>query len=408
MLTKEQNERLTRVGPGTPAGELLRRYWQPVAAWSELSEENPTRFVRLLGEDLVLFRDKSGGVGLIQDHCVHRGASLLYGRVEERGIACAYHGWLYDTRGNCLETPAEPVDSKFYLTVKARAYPVRKHIGLYWAYLGPEPAPEIPNYDVWARQDGRRTIDVYPRLDANWLQPMENSVDPAHLQILHQAGRPGAVVNTTRGRTDEVDHFDFYETPYGIIKRRFYRDGRVDEHPLIFPNILRQGNVTQIRVPMDDTHTYIVFVHFIPNRPGEDAPPADDDHPEVHYQEPFKAPADALHPFTRFNLAWTLPEDHMAWETQGPIADRTIERLATSDRGIVLYREVLDREMRRVAEGLDPKAVVRDPKNPIIDTKLEESISHLGARASYSRDMFADRVGAQPARANEAGARKSG
>src|SRR3989454_3707912 len=139
MLTQAENERLTRVGPGTPAGELLRRYWHPVAVAQELTESQPTKFVRILGEDLVLFKDKSGRVGLIQDHCPHRGASLLYGRVEERGIACAYHGWLYDTKGNCLETPAEPADSKMYLTVKARAYPVKRHIGMYWAYLGPEP-----------------------------------------------------------------------------------------------------------------------------------------------------------------------------------------------------------------------------------------------------------------------------
>src|SRR5213592_695448 len=137
MLTKEENELFTRVGPGTPMGDLLRRYWHPIAPVQELSDENPTKFIRVLGEDLVLFRDKSGRVGTIQDHCPHRGASLLYGRVEERGIACAYHGWLYDTEGSCLETPAEPVCSMFHLTVKARAYPVQKFMGMYWAYLGP-------------------------------------------------------------------------------------------------------------------------------------------------------------------------------------------------------------------------------------------------------------------------------
>src|SRR5687768_16684388 len=189
VLTKEENEILTRVGPGTPAGELLRRYWLPVGYVEELAEE-PTKFVRIMGEDLVLWKDKSGNVGLMQDHCPHRGASMLYGRVEERGIACAYHGWLYDTAGNCLETPAEPADSKFYLTVKATAYPVRKFVGLYWAYMGPDPAPEIPPFDVWVRKDGTRDITVHPQLDCNWVQPMENSADPAHLQILHQHPEP--------------------------------------------------------------------------------------------------------------------------------------------------------------------------------------------------------------------------
>ena len=113
MLSAEENERITRVGPGSSGGELLRRYWLPFAVARELSDENPTKFVRLLGEDLVLFRDKSGNVGLLGDHCAHRGASLLYGRVEERGISCAYHGWLYDTQGNCLETPLSPLTVSF-------------------------------------------------------------------------------------------------------------------------------------------------------------------------------------------------------------------------------------------------------------------------------------------------------
>jgi len=141
MLTAEQNELLTRVGPGTPAGELLRRYWHPVSIAADLSADNPVKFVRILGEDLVLFQSKKGDIGLLEDRCSHRGASLSYGRVEERGIACAYHGWLYDTKGNCLETPAEPPGSKFALTVKHTAYPVQKLAGLYWSYLGPPPPP---------------------------------------------------------------------------------------------------------------------------------------------------------------------------------------------------------------------------------------------------------------------------
>src|ERR1044071_5685754 len=184
VLTPEENALLTQVGPGTPGGELLRRYWLPIAAAQELTDESPTKFARVLAEDLVLFKDKSGRFGLIQDHCPHRGASLLYGRVEERGISCAYHGWLYDTEGGCLETPAEPADSKFYLTVKMRAYPVQKFVGLYWAYLGPLPAPLLPRFDILARTDGRHALEVQPQLDCSWLQPMENAVDPAHSRIL--------------------------------------------------------------------------------------------------------------------------------------------------------------------------------------------------------------------------------
>jgi 5,5'-dehydrodivanillate O-demethylase len=379
MLTREENERLTRVGPGTPAGELLRRYWLPVGVANELTPDNATQLVRVLGETLVLFRDRSGRTGLLADRCSHRGASLCYGRVEERGIACPYHGWLYDTHGNCLETPAEPAESKFHLTVKQKAYPVQRFIGLYWTYMGPQPQPLLPKYDVWVRKDGRRKIFIQPQLDCNWFQAMENSVDPAHLQILHQntAGRDRSVTNTTRGLTDDVKKFEFYEVPYGIMKRRTYKNGMIDEHPLIFPNILRQANCTQIRVPMDDTHTKIYFVRFFPNEEGRIIEEEED--PPVEYVKPYKEPPDALHPFTRFRMDEVQAQDHMAWETQGPIADRTAERLTSSDRGVVMLREMMMREMKRVEEGHDPLGVIRDPEQHVmIDTKLMESIAQSG------------------------------
>lgn len=379
MLTSAENELLTRVGPGQPAGELLRRYWLPVAVAEELTVEKPTQVVRVLGETLVLFRNKKGEVGLIDDRCAHRGASLSYGRVEERGLACPYHGWLYDAKGNCLETPAESAESKFHLTVKQKAYPVQKLVGLYWAYMGPAPAPLIPNFDIWFRKDGRRKIFIQPQLDCNWFQAMENSMDPAHLMILHQetADPERSAANSTRGFTDDVAHFDFYEVPYGLMKRRTYKSGMIDEHPVIFPNILRQGNAGQIRVPIDDTHTKIFFVRFYPTADGSIV---ENDEPAVIYLAPYKNPPDKLHPFTRFRMDEVQGQDHMAWETQGPIADRTQERLTTSDRGVVLLREVMLREIRQVQAGQDPKGVVRDASQNVamIDTHLTETIRQFG------------------------------
>jgi len=392
MLTNEENEFLTRVGPGTPAGELLRRYWLPVSIAKELTDENPTQFVRILGEDLVLFRDKTGRVGLLEDRCSHRGASLVYGRVEERGIACAYHGWLYDVEGNCLETPPEPAESKFRLTIKQKAYPVKKFIGLYWAYMGPEPAPLIPKYDVWVRQDGVRRIILQPQLDCNWFQAMENSVDPAHLQILHQdtAKSRGsrAASSTTRGFTDDIESFDFYEVPYGIIKKRTYKKGLVDEHPLIFPNINREGNTTQIRVPIDDTHTWHVFIRFEPSEDGNRIEEEGD--PPVEYLRAYKDPPEALHPLARFRLNEVMAQDHMAWETQGPIADRSQERLATSDRGIVLLREILKREIEKVQSGQDPKGIIRDAaQHTMIDTHLDETLKQMAMSGRLQKSVGA-------------------
>jgi len=373
MLTQEENEILTRVGLGTPAGELLRRYWQPVAIASELADENPVKFVRILGEDLVLFRSTKGQVGLLHDRCSHRGASLSYGRVEERGIACPYHGWLYDTQGNCLETPAEPAGSNFALTVKHRAYPVQKFAGLYWGYFGPLPAPVIPKFDVWARTDGWHWIRALPDLDCNWFQAMENSVDTCHLHLLHQdlITRGFTVRGTTRGTIDDLERFEFDEISYGIMKRRVFTDGTMEEHPLIFPNILRQANRTQIRVPIDDTHTWVLYLHFVPSNEGG---PVDGEEVAVDYKKPFKNPADARHPFTRFTMDEVDAQDFMAWETQGPIADRTRERLAASDRGVLMYRDMVIREIDKVRQNLDPMNVIRDPDHSIIDTKLDESI----------------------------------
>ncbi len=380
-ITKEMNDFLTKVGPGEPAGELLRRYWHPVAIAKELTEENPTKFVRILGENLVLFRDKKGRVGLLADRCSHRGASLVYGRVEERGIACAYHGWLYDTQGNCLETPPEPAESKFRLTIKHKAYPVQKLVGLYWAYMGPEPAPMIPKYDTLFRTDGRRKIVVHPQLDCNWLQAMENSVDPSHLQVLHQefSGRGRRKpASTTRGFTDDVESFEFYTVPYGIIKKRRYKNGMLDEHPVIFPNILRQGPSTQIRVPIDDTHTWHIAVMFSLREDGTTV--EDEEDPPVEYKPPYKEPADQIHPFTKFTLHHVIPQDHMARETQGPIADRTRERLATSDKGIVMLREMLKENIERVQAGLDPiHGFTRDPNQPMIDTNIDSGLEQRKA-----------------------------
>ena len=373
MLTQEENDFLTQVGPGTPGGDLLRRYWHPVAVSAELTDEKPTMFVRILGEDLVLFKDKSGRVGLLADHCSHRGASLLYGRVEERGIACAYHGWLYDCEGNILETPPERNEA-IMTSVKHTAYPVQKFIGLYWAYLGPAPAPVIPPYDIWVRKDGTRKITVRPVLDCNWFQPMENSADSSHLEILHQDGvGREAPANTTRGFIDDVESYDYHIEEWGaLIKTRVYKNGEVDNHPLIFPTVLRVGDRTQIRVPIDDTHMWHVVVAFTPTEDGSIVEDVED--LPFSYDPPYKDPADARHPLARHKMGTVPQQDYMVWETQGPVANRGAEHLSYGDRGVSLLRSMLRENIERVQQGLDPVGIVRDPDLPMIDTNLDASI----------------------------------
>jgi 5,5'-dehydrodivanillate O-demethylase len=376
MLSSKDNSLICQVGYGTPGGSLLRRYWHPLAIAKELSDDNPTKFVRVLGEDLVLFRDKSGRTGLIADHCPHRGASLLYGRVEERGISCAYHGWLMDCGGNILETPPERNEA-IIRSVRTVAYPTLVAMGMIWGYLGPDPAPVLPHFDMFNRRDGQYRISEFPRLDANWFTAAENAVDSTHLQILHQAPPFAKEVpeNTTRGFIDDIESSEYYEVSYGIMKKRTYKDGVVDEHPMVFPLWLRTRNSMWMRTPIDDEHTMHWTLSFEKNETGAE----EEQEPRVEYVAPLKEPAEAVHPVARFEVparrGWPLSEDVVMWETQGTIPDREIEHLADSDRGVVMLRRMTLENIRRVERGEDPIGVYRDSDHEVIDTHFDRSVS---------------------------------
>jgi 5,5'-dehydrodivanillate O-demethylase len=185
MITVEENQLLMQVGPGTPVGELMRRYWQPVAAVAEL-DDNPVKQVRLMGEDLVLYRDKSGTYGLLELHCPHRRADLSYGFVEDCGLRCNYHGWAFNEQGDCIEQPFEEVahpEANFKDKVKIRAYKVEAKAGMLWAYMGPDPAPCLWDWDIYHEQGFKQVIFTY--IPCNWLQCQENSIDPVHFEWLH-------------------------------------------------------------------------------------------------------------------------------------------------------------------------------------------------------------------------------
>lgn len=359
MLSQKENERLTLVGRGTPAGEFLRRYWHPVAVAVEL-KENPIKRLRILGEELVLYRGENESYGLVAEQCAHRGASLAYGKIEGNNIRCAYHGWLYNLEGKCIEQPAEPEASTFKNRVRQTAYPVQKLAGLLYAYMGPKPAPLLPRYDVLARNDGERRIVVLPQLDCNWLQPMENSVDPTHNHYLHSS-RTGRPVHGDEDKETKKYEFEVFE--YGIMKKRFASNGDgklelVNAHPLVFPNMLRQRHgrehYLQYRVPVDDTHTLFFEVYFFESRDGSPIEQRGD--PPVEYAPSHKTP-DGTYKMER---VWM--QDYMAWETAGPIYDRTREHLATGDKGIITFRKLLKAQIDKVKKRKDPIGVIRDPE----------------------------------------------
>lgn len=359
MLSVVENERLTQVGADKPMGQLLRRYWMPIAISAQVQNKPVAR--RLLGEDLVVFRTTAGQIGVVEERCAHRRTSLSVAFCEKTGIRCGYHGWLYGVDGQCLEQPAEPALNK---TIRIKAYPAQELGGLIFTYMGPLPAPELPRYDLFVDSQGVRDIGE-AMLDFNWLQAMENSVDPHHVEWLH-----GAFMNADRelsGKsginftTKKHLKIGFSEFEYGIIKRRVLEGGSEEDddwkvgHPLVFPHILKLAGAGvaqfQIRVPVDDLNTWHLW--YTVWQPPKPLPPQTS---IPHYTVPLKDE----------NGDWILDfidgQDISVWAEQGRIADRSKEALGASDKGIALYRRMLSRQIEIVENGGDPLGVIRDPE----------------------------------------------
>src|SRR5712672_2533621 len=185
MMSQEQNDLITRTGAKDPCGKLMRMYWQPAALVDELEGPRPVRPVKLLCQNLVLFRDEDGRYGLVERGCPHRGTDLAYGRLEGGGLRCAFHGWLFDTTGKCLETPAEPDDSNLCANIQQKAYPVVERSGILFAYMGPGEPPAFPHFDCFTAPD-THTFAFKGMIDRNWLQSLEVGIDPVHTSFLHR------------------------------------------------------------------------------------------------------------------------------------------------------------------------------------------------------------------------------
>ena len=371
-----EDAELTHVGPGTPCGEYLRRFWQPVCFSDELS--HLPRRVKILGEELVAFRDFSGAVGLLELHCPHRGTSLEFGLIDARGIRCCYHGWLFTVDGTILETPGEPPDSTLKNRLYHGAYPTHEHQGIVFAYMGPsEHQPPFPVYDSFSRP-GYRLIPgqkyFYP---CNWLQIMENAMDPAHTAFLHTIVS-GAVFTNEFGVLPELD---FAETPVGMIyiaSRRvgdnvwarmveavlpnlqqvapIWEDGH-QEHPFSGPMMSRWI------VPIDDTHT--MFVEFRHVSESDGVTPAW--WADRNIMLPGQLAADS------YETGQRHPGDYEAQVSQRPIAIHGLEHLAATDRGVSMFRNQIRRGIRSVQAGDDPVGLCRGA-DAVIPTYCNDTV----------------------------------
>ena len=360
MLSVEQNNTLTETGRGTLMGEFLRRYWWPVAAETEFDEKE-VKPIRLMGEDLVLYRDKSGTYGLLDRQCPHRRADLSYGFVEDCGLRCNYHGWLYDQAGRCTAQPYEETahpDAHFKDKVTIKAYRVQPLAGLLWAYLGPDPAPLVPNWEPFTWSNGFRQI-AFTEVPCNWLQGQENSIDPVHFEWLHDNWS-----RQLRGGSGPVPakhlRIRFEEFDYGFHYQRI-REGQKEGDELwtigrtcLWPNCLFTGEHFEWRVPIDDGH--MLSVGWFYNRvPHEMEPFVQDKIP--YWNAPLTDPASG-----RWISTHVMNQDFIAWVGQGTISDRQNEHLGESDRGVILMRKRMLEEAELVAQGGEPKATIRDPQ----------------------------------------------
>jgi phenylpropionate dioxygenase-like ring-hydroxylating dioxygenase large terminal subunit len=392
MLSRHDNELLCRIGPTTPMGDLLRQYWLPFLPSTELPEaDGPPIKVRLLGEDLVAFRDTRGTVGLMSEHCPHRGASLFFGRNEGCGLRCVYHGWKFDATGRCVDMPSEPAESTFRDKVRARAYPCRDVNGVLWTYMGPRAVPPpFPPFEI----NTLPAEQVYPPImmmeECNWVQALEGDIDSSHIDWVHGKVRQDSTRRGTWNR-DKRPRLDILPTDYGACysARRRWDAETLDWHRItqfiqpIFSMIAASDpHIVSARawVPIDDEHTLQFLMRGRLDRPVTDEERRQARDPFASWGGYLDATSD---PRTRFytranlhndylkdralekDLMMGIPflvnlQDRAMTETMGPIYDRTQEHLGTTDAMVIFMRRRLLDAAAALAAGTVP-ANVDDP-----------------------------------------------
>ena len=401
MLSREDNERLVRVGPGTPMGALMRLHWLPFLRSGDVPADGAPHRVRLLGEDLVAFRDSGGTVGLLGHACPHRGAPLVFARNEANGLRCIYHGWKFGTDGRCRDIPTEPADTPLCRTARALAYPVRERGGILWAYLGPDalPPPPLPQLE-WNLVDAAQ-VHVSMRVqECNWLQALEGEIDSAHAAILHARVDQASTIDRWRQAEDLVPSFECVAHPAGlqIAARRKAAQGRdyvrVNQFLLPFYTLVPpQSQYPELSghawVPIDDEHTLALMFSYHPSQPmyeksikvfDEGHRGWDSGHPSLASYAPravtepypmfwmkydranaygFDAAMQASQ--RNFGVPGLWVQDAAAQSGVSAIVDRSRETLGTTDIGIVRTRRQLLAAIKALeADGTRPASAV-DP-----------------------------------------------
>lgn len=395
MISQAMNDSLTRVGKGSDAGEVLRRYWQPAALLDELEQGRPVVPVKLLGEELVLFRDSAGELGLIGRHCPHRGADMCFGRLEDNGLRCPFHGWHFDRNGQCVEQPGEPEGSRMFEKIQSTSYPVVEKNGIIWAYMGPGEPPAFPNFDCF-RAPGTHVFAFKGLWQCNWLQAMEVGIDPAHASFLHRflqdedpadsygkqfrdTAADTAIPMTKLLRDYPRPEIQVEEADYGLkLTALRHLDGgetHVRVTNQIFPEAIcipmsREMTITQWHVPIDDENCYwySMFTSY-------DAPVDKDRMRDQRLQEhslpdyaPLKnasnnygydAGEQESETYTGMGLDINV-HDQWAVESMGAIQDRTQEHLGKTDVAIIRYRRMLRAAIAAVKEGREDDLPMRN------------------------------------------------
>lgn len=381
---------IPRIGPGTPAGEWFRRYWLAVGTTQDLRDI--PQAVKVLGEELVLFRDEFGKLGLLGLHCPHRGTSLEYGDIEDGGLRCPYHGWLFDVVGQCLEMPAEPPDSKFPQKVKHLSYPVQELGGLIFAYMGPDRdnPPPLPKYSPLVDRGGQRQVEPVRYCDYNWFNFFENSADPAHICILHRhAGYGEQSWGDQFFGYKNMPEFQYVETDYGmkvVMTKPGPEPGTewADEMSLALPGIIQVGDTEFVHARLDAAALVrdgSQCEHFL------FLTPSDDDRfmiftvdyytgPDPDFFDKLKemrAREKPRHEVREYDRRKYMPfkgnirqEDVMTQSTQGRLGERD-EQLGVSDRGVIKFRNIVAQAIEAAVGGGAPKGVIpREREGEII------------------------------------------